>query len=331
MAKQKRPRHRRSPLAAALRYPVLLFTYTLLLPTTRVIDKLGYTQRVLTVIGRQGQAYLRLTRNFGSYTPTRHDVIVCAYFKSGTNWAMQIAHQIATRGRGEFDHIHDVIPWPDEVKRGYSIPLEDEAPLRASPTGLRVIKTHMEWEYVPYTPEARYIWLLRDPKDVFVSSYHFIRDVLFGPLMPGVSAWLDFYLSPGFLMGTWTDHLQGYWHERHRSNILFLTFKEMKADLPGCIGRIADFMGVELSGDEFDLVCEKSSFRYMKRIDHKFYPGILSPWSCDTGRMLRKGRHGGSSELLALEQQQRIDAYCQDVLKRLQCDFPYDEFRVLAR
>ena len=331
MAKQKRPRHRRSPLAAALRYPVLLFTYTLLLPTTRVIDKLGYTQRVLTVIGRQGQAYLRLTRNFGSYTPTRHDVIVCAYFKSGTNWAMQIAHQIATRGRGEFDHIHDVIPWPDEVKRGYSIPLEDEAPLRASFTGLRVIKTHMEWEYVPYTPEARYIWLLRDPKDVFVSSYHFIRDVLFGPLMPGVSAWLDFYLSPGFLMGTWTDHLQGYWHERHRSNILFLTFKEMKADLPGCIGRIADFMGVELSGDEFDLVCEKSSFRYMKRIDHKFYPGILSPWSCDTGRMLRKGRHGGSSELLALEQQQRIDAYCQDVLKRLQCDFPYDEFRVIAR
>jgi hypothetical protein len=331
MAKQKRPRHRRSPLAAALRYPVLLFTYTLLLPTTRVIDKLGYTQRVLTVIGRQGQAYLRLTRNFGSYTPTRHDVIVCAYFKSGTNWAMQIAHQIATRGRGEFNHIHDVIPWPDEVKRGYSIPLEDEAPLRASPTGLRVIKTHMEWEYVPYTPEARYIWLLRDPKDVFVSSYHFIRDVLFGPLMPGVSDWLDFYLSSGFLMGTWTDHLQGYWRERHRSNILFLTFKEMKADLPGCVGRIADFMGVELSGDEFDLVCEKSSFGYMKRIDHKFYPGILSPWSSDTGRMLRRGRHGGSSELLALEQQQRIDAYCQDVLKRLQCDFPYDEFRVLAR
>jgi hypothetical protein len=111
---------------------------------------------------------------------------------------------------------------------------------------------------------------------------------------------------------------------------LFLTYKEMKAGLPGCVQRIAEFMGVKLSGDELDLICEKSSFRYMKRIDDKFHPGILSPWSSGTGRMMHKGQSGGSSELLVLEQQQRIDAYCKDELRRFQCDFPYDEFCALA-
>jgi len=40
--------------------------------------------------------------------------------------------------------------------------------------------------------------------------------------------------------------------------------------------------------------------------------------------MMRRGQSGGSSELLTLEQQQRIDEHCRAELKRLGCDFPYD-------
>ena len=31
--------------------------------------------------------------------------------QSGTNWLMQITYQIATRGEGDFEHIHEVVPW----------------------------------------------------------------------------------------------------------------------------------------------------------------------------------------------------------------------------
>lgn len=64
------------------------------------------------------------------------------------------------------------------------VPLRDERAWRAALTVLRVIKTHLEWDRLPYSPEARYICVLCDPKDAFVSSYFFIRDVIFGPLMP---------------------------------------------------------------------------------------------------------------------------------------------------
>ena len=44
-----------------------------------------------------------------------------------------------------------------------------------------------------------------------------------------------------------------------------------------------------------------------------------------TGRMIRRGRSGGSAEMLTAEEQQRIDGHFRAELARLACDFPYSE------
>jgi hypothetical protein len=67
----------------------------------------------------------------------------------------------------------------------------------------------------------------------------------------------------------------------------------------------------------------------MKAMDSKFSVWKLTPWSAH-GTMVRKGAHGGSSELLSTEQQRHIDQYFMGELKRLGCDLPYDEFCDLA-
>ena len=86
---------------------------------------------------------------------------------------------------------------------------------------------------------------------------------------------------------------------------------------------IAAFVGVELSASERAAVVERSSFAYMKKIEHKFEaPG--APWANAKGSMLRKGESGGSAELITAEQQRRIDDHCRAELARLGCDFPYD-------
>lgn len=84
-------------------------------------------------------------------------------------------------------------------------------------------------------------------------------------------------------------------------------------------------MNVQLTESEFTLICEKSSFTYMKGIDHKFIPPVFTPWSSPHRQMIRKGLSGGFSELLTPEQQNAIDTYCKNELERLQCDFPYSE------
>ena len=83
-----------------------------------------------------------------------------------------------------------------------------------SGVSLRVIKTHLPLGRLPMNADAKYIYVVRDPKDVFVSSYHFVRDVALGPLMPSVANWLKVYLSPDVSFGSWAQHLQGRGAER---------------------------------------------------------------------------------------------------------------------
>ena len=311
-------------LPAHVRYPAFILAYVLLKPLLWLVDKAGFSDRLWTAIGRKMRQQLVEGNDFGDYQPTQHDVVVCTYPKCGTNWTMQIAYQIAMRGQGDFAHIHDVIPWPDFAKQELLIPLSDDTARQVVPTGLRVIKTHLEWERVPYTKDARYICIIRDPKDAFVSQYHFIRDVVLGPLMPSVPIMLQIFFSDAAPF-VWEEHLHGYWKERQLPNLLILTFEEMNRDLPAAVRNIAAFMGVELTEEEFNTVCEKSSFAYMKAANEKFTPPAISPWSSPNRQMIRRGASGGSSELITPEQQRFIDAKCRAGLQRLGSDFPFDE------
>jgi len=272
----------------------------------------------------------RFTTQFpAAYAPAASDVFICSYFKSGTNWTMQMAVQVAYRGRAEFEHIHDLVPWPDVPPRvRYAVSLEDDGPRLAAPTGLRIIKTHLPLDAVPYAPVARYICVVRDPKDVFVSSYHFTRAMV-GPLMPSVVGWLDTYLSADTALGSWAEHAASYWRVRDQLNVLFLTYERMRGDLPGTVDRIAAFMGVTLTADERAAVIERSSFDYMKKIGEKFDPPG-SPWSSARGAMMRRGERGVSGELLSAADQRRIDDYWRAELRRIGCDFPYDTEFTLA-
>ena len=296
--------------------------YGVFFPISRVFGR-SFAHRV-------GRMMTRFLRHFpATYVPSSTDVLICSYFKSGTNWTMQMAVQIAFRGRADFEHIHDLVPWPDFPERAqYAVSLDDDAPRLAAPTGLRVIKTHLALGPVPFSSAARYICVARDPKDVFVSSYHFTRASALGPLMPSVPNWLDTYLSPDTPLGSWAEHLASYWRVRHEPNVLFLTYESMRADLPGTVDRIAAFMGVTLTAEERAAVIERSSFEHMKKIGDKFdAPG--SPWSNARGAMMRRGERGKSGELLNAEDQRRIDEYWRAELARIGCDFPYEsEFTV---
>jgi hypothetical protein len=55
----------------------------------------------------------------------------------------------------------------------------------------------------------------------------------------------------------------------------------------------------------------------------------MVPWRAPSA-MIRKGRQGGSGELLTPERQREVDVCCMAELKRLGSDLPYEEFCDLA-
>ncbi len=154
----------------------------------------------------------------------------------------------------------------------------EEPTWERAPTKLRALKTHWEAPYVPYNPDARYIVVIRDPKDVLVSGYHFADSILVGVSeFVAPETWARLFIAGRSPFGSWPAHTASFWAWRGRENVLLLHFEDMKADLEGAVRRVAAFMEVPLSGAQLEEVVHKSSFGYMKAINHKFAPPALAP------------------------------------------------------
>jgi hypothetical protein len=297
----------------------------------RFQERRGRALGMFSAMAARREKQTREKNPFRGYTPGPQDVFVMTYAKSGTNWMMQIAHQLIYHGKGEYDHLHNVVPWPDTAimpgfMKKYAIPLEEATHWKQSPEQKRVIKTHFNWDLLPHSNDARYIAVIRDPKDVFVSNYVFVRDGVYGRAMPTVDTWFDLYMSASFpLGGSWAVNTAGYWAERHRPNVLVVSFKSMKCDLRGTVVKVADFLNIRASDALVNEVCRLSSFDYMKQNDDKYAIGQVVPWR-KPGSMIRTGRQGGSSELLSPERQRQVDRHFMAELQQLGSDFPYAEF-----
>lgn len=100
----------------------------------------------------------------------------------------------------------------------------------------------------------------------------------------------------------------------------------MKNDPKGAIQQIADLMGVSLTEAQFATVVEKSSYAWMKANDKIFSPPTPPDYQ-EQGNisMVRSGKTGASGDTLTADQQQAIDAFCQQELLALGSDFPYAE------
>lgn len=302
-----------------------LIIFLFLMGRAWVFYKLKRYKDVVRVFNQTTQPPRYKKTVFSGYKPSGNDVFVCTYAKSGTYWALQIAQQIAYYGEAEFDYIHDLVPWPDVPAR-IGIPLNDENPQKLSPTGLRVIKTHLESDFVPYNPESKYIIIVRDPKDAFVSSYYFFKAFTpFEGMELSVDEFLELFLQNESPYDSWASHAASYWPWRTRSNIAYLNFETMKQDPTSAIVKIASIMGVQLTEAQLQRIILKSDFEYMKANDHKFSPNI--PMFARSGKkkptLLRNGKSGNSHELLTREQQAMIDEFCKNELKRLGSDMPY--------
>jgi hypothetical protein len=309
--------------------------YAVFVPAIWCLERVGLSGRMFAALTRRQRQDAAKKNPFKGYLPSAHDVFIATFVKSGTNWMMQIVHQLAFHGEADFEHIHSVVPWPDTKLMGpmknYAVPIDDPFVWMASPEHKRVIKTHFSWDLLPYSDAAHYIMVIRDPKDVFVSSYFFfLKNGPMGPIAPSIETWLDLFLSDDFFInGSWAVNTAGYWAQRDRANVLICSFKSMRRDLRGTVRQVADFLDMRVGDEVIDRVTEKSSFDYMKGIDEKFRVWKMIPWGT-IGPMIRKGAQGGSSELLSVAQQRRIDEYFMGELKRLGSDFPYAEFCSLS-
>jgi aryl sulfotransferase len=207
-----------------------------------------------------------------AYRPGPEDVFVATMMKCGTTWMLHVVYQVLRRGAGDLvetgSTLHAVCPWL-EGRRTVKM---EQAPLVGTARPSRIIKTHFPATHVPWSEAARYIYVARHPASCYASTADFIRENAgwFAPEEAAIEAW--FTSEEAMWWGTWPAHVEGWWRKHAESaNVLFVTFEEMKRDLPAVVRQVAAFLGVEPLGPaELAAVVEKCSFRYMQAHQEAF-------------------------------------------------------------
>jgi hypothetical protein len=207
-----------------------------------------------------------------SYAPRPEDVFVATQMKCGTTWMQHVVYEVIHRGGGDIvasgRTLYGLCPWLEGRR---SAPL-DQAPLPGTGRATRIIKTHLPAGLCPRSAGARFIYVARHPAACFASCMDFVATNV-GPMAPALPAYEAWFTSPDLMWwGTWTDHVRGWWERAQQDgNVLFVTFEEMKRDLPGVARKVAGFLGVApLTEAELANVVEKCGFAYMQEHQDSF-------------------------------------------------------------
>jgi hypothetical protein len=254
------------------------------------------------------------------------------FMKSGTNWIMFMCAAILYRGNVDAflqgDHLHARIPWPEAAKLmpGGSVALDAALAVPTSPDAAAntvIVKTHLPFADVPYSDADKYVVVLRDPKDVVPSAYHFIAGVAMGPAMLPLDAVAHAMANGCMMQEPWAEHADQAWRARNRHNVLLLFYEDMVADHKTTVVRLAQFMGVTLTDAELARVLDVTSFRWMKE-QHLFFEAGRATTMGYGSEMIRSGKASRGAELSA-EQCDIIDAGICKQLATLGSAFPYNE------
>src|SRR5215510_1069578 len=95
------------------------------------------------------------------------DIVISTYAKSGTTWLQQIVSQLLFGGEMGLE-VAEMSPWLDLRVP----PKEVKLPLVEAQTHRRILKTHLPVDALVYSPQAKYIYIGRDGRDVMWSMYN---------------------------------------------------------------------------------------------------------------------------------------------------------------
>uniref|UniRef100_A0A8C6SAG1 Sulfotransferase n=1 Tax=Neogobius melanostomus TaxID=47308 RepID=A0A8C6SAG1_9GOBI len=221
------------------------------------------------------------------------DVFAVTYPKSGTVWMQEILPLILNDG--DLTQIQtipnwDRTPWLEETRLAVVV---DQL---KSP---RALVTHFPYHFMPasfHQSKAKAIYVMRNPKDVIVSSYYFHQMAGFLEDPGTFDEFLDKFLDGNLVFGKWTDHVKSWKHNNLGDRIMFITYEEMKEDLPAALRRISSFLGKNLSDETIHTIAEHCSFNAMK--DNPMSNFSLVPkiyMDSDKSPFFRKGKYFTSS------------------------------------
>ncbi|XP_057801858.1 cytosolic sulfotransferase 5-like [Salvia miltiorrhiza] len=252
------------------------------------------------------------------------DVFVASTPKCGTTWLKAIAFALLNRRRhpaASGDHPllssnpHDLVPFLEIGLYGSSKALDI-----ASFPSPRLLSTHMPHSSLPESirsgSKCKILYVARDPKDTFVSAWHFFTRV--GVADFTMAEALEQFCEGLNSYGPFWDHFLGYWKQslENPERVLFLKYEDMKARPAAEVHRVAEFLGCAFSaeeeeGGEVDRILELCSFEGLRGLEVNM-KGKLMVGHAENSIFFRRGEVGDWKNHLSPEMAERIDRIVEE-------------------
>lgn len=207
-----------------------------------------------------------------TYQARADDIFVVTYPKCGTTWTQQIVSLLLNNG--------DI----EESRREEGLwslsPFLEMAGKRVAENIQRpnAIKTHLPKRLQPWNDQAKYLMVIRNPKDVCVSYYHHLLLLPTGykAVATDIHGFVPLFLSGRLGYQSYFDWYLSWWPFKDHKNVLVLVYEEIKEDPQRQIYRIADFLGLGLreklddeSADLMNRILKNSSLSHMKKVTNE--------------------------------------------------------------
>ncbi|XP_026580256.1 sulfotransferase 6B1-like, partial [Pseudonaja textilis] len=195
------------------------------------------------------------------------DVLLAGYCKSGTNWVGQIVTDlvITSAKKYEPEKLNEKLLLAEfpylEIGDTEKYKRMDTYPSR------RVMFTHLRPDRFPpsiFKNKAKVLLLIRNPKDVAASFFHFSNN--FSPYPP-YDTFEEFFRA--FMIGKmpWGSYIEYLctWNKYiDNENVLPITYEEIKENSALGAKKISTFFELNLNEEDFQGVAERSTFKVMK-------------------------------------------------------------------
>ena len=233
------------------------------------------------------------------YIARPDDIFIVTPPRSGTTWMQIIVYALLNNGRAYDDNINDYIA------RNPFLEMHGRQAVEDMPRP-GVIKTHLLFDLIPYHRNAKYICVIRNPKDVCVSFHRFVTSIKGGSLS-GITfdRLCDHFLAGKTCHADYFEYLLPYWRHKDDPNVLFVLYEEMKKDIRSVINRIATFLGIKINKKLLERTVMVSSFDYLKQTGYN--ENIVPAHTVASFKFIRKGIVGDWRTVFSNEQNHRFN------------------------
>ena len=236
------------------------------------------------------------------------DVFLTSYPRSGNTWTrFLVGNFVNPTEPVTFLNVERLVP--DMYKTADWV-------LRRLPRP-RVLKSHECFD-------ARYrrvIYIVRDPRDVAISNYHWemkLRSIPDGcPIEEFVTMWMDgnFWRR----IGSWADHVNSWMATRQgHENFILMRYEDLQSDQRRELGRVARFMGLDPDPARIDQAIERSSAANMRKMEETQGKKWVATFHTRSDKpFVRKAASGGWRAVLPEKTVIYMEAHWGQLMKQL--------------